>query len=123
MLPESPRWLIGKDRMEEALKVLADCHANGDQNDELVQAEMYEISETLRLEKEFAKEGVKQLWATPGNRKRLFILICMGVFANWSGEFNTASQDFNNSLLTHYLKIRKWPCLVLLVENPHLDWN
>jgi hypothetical protein len=34
---ESPRFLISKGREEEALRVLADYHANGDADDELVQ--------------------------------------------------------------------------------------
>jgi hypothetical protein len=32
-LPESPRWLVAKDRHEEALRVLAKLHAGGDTND------------------------------------------------------------------------------------------
>jgi MFS family permease len=85
-LPESPRWYISKDRGHEALKTLADCHANGDTQDELIQAEYWEISEALRIEKETAKDGIKQLWATKGNRKRLLIIISLGLFGQWAGK-------------------------------------
>jgi hypothetical protein len=34
--PESPRWPMHHDREEEALKILADLHGNGDQNDVVV---------------------------------------------------------------------------------------
>lgn len=85
LLPESPRFLISKDRHAEALAVLARCHGNGNPNDELVQAEFNEISDIIRIEAEAAREGISQLWSTPANRKRMFIIICVGVFGQWSG--------------------------------------
>jgi hypothetical protein len=50
-LPESPRWLIQKDRQEEALHVLAKVHAKGDVTDPYVQAELQEISAKISHEK------------------------------------------------------------------------
>jgi hypothetical protein len=35
-VPESPRWLISRDRHEEALEVLAIVNARGDKEDPLV---------------------------------------------------------------------------------------
>jgi hypothetical protein len=35
-MPESLRWLLAKGRSEEAVKVLADYHANGTVDDVLV---------------------------------------------------------------------------------------
>ena len=50
-LPESPRWLVGNDRQDEARRVLARVHARGNIDDLYVQAELTEIVCKLDLEK------------------------------------------------------------------------
>ena len=45
--PESPRWLVGKGRDEEARVVLAKLHANGDLDHPLVLLEMTEMRRTV----------------------------------------------------------------------------
>ncbi|KAF9890855.1 hypothetical protein FE257_005431 [Aspergillus nanangensis] len=92
-VPESPRFLIYKGKNEQALKVLADCHANGDQNDEVVQLEMHEIKETIRLEKEFESNSWMELIRTKGNRHRMIICVSAGLFSQWSG----------NGLVSYYI--------------------
>lgn len=47
--PESPRWLAGKERWEEALDVLALLHGNGNRNDPVVQLEFEEVQEAARV--------------------------------------------------------------------------
>lgn len=44
--PESPRWLIAKDRREEALAVLAKYHGDGDENSPIVQLVSKYLSRT-----------------------------------------------------------------------------
>jgi hypothetical protein len=84
-VPESPRWLISKGKLEKAKKVLAYVHAQGDENDALVNVEFDEIQQTITLEKEFEGNSWSQLWSTPGNRHRSLILITIGFFSQWSG--------------------------------------
>ncbi len=50
-MPESPRWLISKDRDEEAFNLLVMLHGKGDVNDALVQAEFKQIRDTLHFER------------------------------------------------------------------------
>lgn len=85
-IPESPRWLIAKERNEEALNILGKYHANGDINDPTVQFEYHEIKETLRLEFQYQKSSsYLDFFKTKGNRYRLLLLASLGLFSQWSG--------------------------------------
>jgi hypothetical protein len=84
-MAESPRWLVSKGREEEALQNIARMHANGDTDDELVQYEMIEIRHGLEVDKR-AASGYTAFFKTPGNRKRLFVLMVIAA----SGQLNGA---------------------------------
>lgn len=85
-VPESPRYLMAKDKHEQALHILAKYHANGNANHPTVQFEYREIKETIRLEMENKKNSsYADFFKTRGNRYRLAVLLSLGIFSQWSG--------------------------------------
>lgn len=91
--PESPRWLIYRDRTEEAIDMLAKYHADGNRNAPLVQFQVAEIKAALLEEKKHGAMRWSEMVRTPGNRRRLLILIFVGYATQWSG----------NGLTSYYL--------------------
>ena len=84
-LPESPRFLVSKDRHEEAYQVLVKFHAEGNENSEFVQAEMAEIKETIALELEHSKQSWLDMVRTAGMRRRVMIGSLLGLMTQLSG--------------------------------------
>jgi Na+/melibiose symporter-like transporter len=92
-LPESPRWLITKDRSQEALDILTKYHSEGERGLEFVQAEFAQMQTTIRLELENKTKSFWRLFKTAGMRRRLLITTMLGLFTQWSG----------NTLISYYL--------------------
>jgi hypothetical protein len=87
LMAESPRWLVSVGKDEEAFRTLAKMHANGDEQDELVQVEFNEIKTGLKADRETKANTYRSLFRTPGNRRRLLVLVvtAMGTQLNGSG--------------------------------------
>jgi MFS family permease len=96
-IPESPRYLVNKDRTEEALAVLAKHHAGGNANNATVQFEYREIKETIQMERSAAKATTYlDFFRTKGNRWRLAIVISLGIISQYSG--NALFSNYMNSI-------------------------
>ncbi|KAG4431371.1 hypothetical protein IFR05_013152 [Cadophora sp. M221] len=93
LIPESPRWLITKDRREEAYEILVKYHSEGDRDSLFAKAEMAQIEATMKLEMESGKQSWIGMFSEKGMRRRTFIAMAMGVFTQFSG----------NTLIAFYL--------------------
>ncbi|KAI1765670.1 general substrate transporter [Hypoxylon sp. FL1150] len=92
-LPESPRWLVQQDRVEEAYEILVKYHAEGAHESEFVKAEFAQIQTTISIELEHSKASWADLIDTAGMRRRMLISCMLGLFTQWSG----------NTLISYYL--------------------
>jgi MFS family permease len=94
-LPESPRWLVSKDRHDEALTILQKYHSEGKDGDEYVRLEFAQIQSVIRQEKELAKSWVwADVFRDAPMRRRFLLAVITGFFTQWSG----------NGLLSFYMR-------------------
>lgn len=69
-LPESPRYLVEKERYSEAMRVLRKLHFDGS-NEDWIEAEYNEICRTIEAEKAVAAPGWMPMFTVPQWRTRM----------------------------------------------------
>jgi len=84
ILPESPRWLAGKDRWEECEQVLILTHGHGDPNSPWVAREFQEIKEWLEIERQSKQISYLTLF-TPRYINRTHIGLFMQIWSQLTG--------------------------------------
>ncbi|CAG9988848.1 unnamed protein product [Clonostachys byssicola] len=84
-LPESPRWLIAHDRLDEGLSVIARINA-GTIDDPTVQLQYREIIDTLNYEKTEGKSlAFQEIFRNAPNRKRLMLALSLAPLTMLTG--------------------------------------
>jgi MFS family permease len=83
-LPESPRWLVERERYDEAQTVLKRLRS-GNTEERLINLEFLEIRETIIAEKQVTVTSWKEIFSRPAWRKRLILGMGLQAFSQLSG--------------------------------------
>ena len=101
LLPESPRWLVGVGREEEAREFIAKYHFNGNREHPLIDFEMSEIIESfhgINMSAPLEVLDLRPLFRKRSDRYRLGLVIAMAWFGQFSG--NNVCSYYLPSMLT-----------------------
>jgi hypothetical protein len=79
------QFLIKWNKKEQAREILVKYHANGKEDDELVEWEFQEVCAALQQEADLPKSSYLDFFKTRGNRRRLIAVVTLSVGTNWVG--------------------------------------
>ncbi|CZT43895.1 related to hexose transporter protein [Rhynchosporium secalis] len=95
-VPESPRWLVAHGKHKEARQILTKYHSAGDKDSLLIDFELAEIETAIKREKTaISQNSYMDCVRTAPNRRRTFIAVTLGFFAQWAG----------NGVVSYYLTL------------------
>ena len=95
-MPESPRWLIGKDRADQARAIITQYHANGEGGHPIVELQMAEMTDSLRQEGMTNWRDFFDLRVLVKSRARRYRLM-LNIAFSWFGQFS------GNNVSSYYL--------------------
>ncbi|KAI9834882.1 MAG: hypothetical protein M1819_002790 [Sarea resinae] len=85
LFPESPRWLIDHGHSADGMRVLAQLHAHGDENDPWVKAEYEQIQESVTFEHEHEAKSYKELFVDRASFRRVFLTTALQASVQMTG--------------------------------------
>ncbi|KAF9262483.1 general substrate transporter [Marasmius fiardii PR-910] len=98
LLPESPRWLAEKGRIEDATAALARLHAHGNKSDVFVQAQVEDIQAEIQKSKETGSASWGELFHVPSNFRRLSLGFILQFSVQMTGV--SAIQYYSTDIFT-----------------------
>lgn len=84
-VPESPRYLAHQGQKDEALLSVAMTCSNSDTSSPEAQAQLFQIVQSLELEKHVEEPSIAQIAKTPSLRKRMLIVLSVAAFSMLAG--------------------------------------
>lgn len=83
--PESPRWLMYKNRQDEAKQVFEQLIPKDQANrDDMIKIEFEEVAQTMQFERQ-SNESFRAIVAKPSDRRRFLIAALTNIFYQTSG--------------------------------------
>lgn len=133
MLPESARWLLSKDRVDEAWTVIRRIRADpNDPEDISAKEEFYQIREQIVLERKKRIELRRPLWQAVWTKKSYRKRMMIGFMTQWGAEFcgpliinNYAVILYTSLGATGYMPLllsALWLTTAGLIYNPGGAW-
>ena len=133
MLPESARWLLSKDRVDEAWKVIQRIRADPDDPEDITaKEEFYQIREQIVLERKKRIELGRPLWQAVWTKKSYRKRMLIGFMTQWGAEFcgpliinNYAVILYTSLGATGYMPLllsALWLTTAGLIYNPGGAW-